>query len=482
MFKKFTSLFCTFVIILSIFAFCGTGAIAASDIEVDAAACMLVEAESGTVLFQENADTRVYPASTTKIMTVITALKAVEAGRVNLDDIVVISDNAYFDIDKDASSQNLVAGEEMTLENLLYCALVASANEACNVIGEYISGSPLSFVNEMNSYANELGCTGTNFANTHGMPNDNHYTTAKDMYLIFREALSLPDFVKIVGTSSYTVPATNVSNSRRLTNTNELINPKSKLRYTNCKGGKTGYTEAAGHCLVSYAENDNMRLIAMVMGAGKKTGSSTPTDTLHFSESTNLYEWGFGNFSYQNILSSTELVTEVPVAMGKGKDSIILRPQSDITVIIDSSVPLDKISRDIKIYSAESEKPLMAPINAGDVLGEISLHYGGVEYGKTKLVASTNVALSSLEYLRSEIAALFSHTLVKLLIFLILVIFVLYIVLVIRYNKNRRLARQRAAERAQMARQEQLRREGPSTGKSFEDIEDMIQRREKSKK
>ncbi|MBQ3405547.1 MAG: hypothetical protein IJG63_09060, partial [Oscillospiraceae bacterium] len=128
------------------------------------------------------------------------------------------------------------------------------------------------------------------------------------------------------------------------------------------------------------------------------------------------------------------------------------------------------------------DKPLMAPISAGDVLGEISLHYKGVEYGKTKLVASTNVALSSLEYLRSEIASLFSHTLVKLLIFIILVIFILYIVLVIRYNKHRRIARANAAKRAQMARQEQMRREGPSTGKSFEDIEDMIQNREKAKK
>ncbi|MBQ3405426.1 MAG: D-alanyl-D-alanine carboxypeptidase, partial [Oscillospiraceae bacterium] len=364
MFKKFTALFCTLVIILSIFAVCGVGAMAASEIEVDATSAMLVEAETGTILFEENADARVYPASTTKIMTVITALKAVEAGRVNLDDIVVVSDNAYFDIGKDASSQNLAAGEEFTLENLLYCALVASANEACNVIGEYISGSPLSFVHERNTYANELGCTGTNFANTHGMPNDNHYTTAKDMYLIFREALSLPDFEKIAGTSSYTVPATNISNSRRLTNTNELINPKSKLRYSNCKGGKTGYTESAGHCLVSYAENDNMRLIAVVMGAGMKTGSSTPTDTLHFSETTKLYEWGFENFSNQTILSSKELVTEIPVSMGKGKDSIVLRPQSDITVIIDSSVPIDKISRDIKIYNQESDKPLMAPISA----------------------------------------------------------------------------------------------------------------------
>ena len=431
--------------------------------ETNAAAYVLMDDASGRVLSSKNPEEPRLIASTTKILTALLALEELDP------DAEVVIDPAWTGVE--GSSMYLAPGQTLTVRELLYGLLLASGNDAATALACLVSGSVETFAERMNERAAALGCETAHFENPSGLDGERHRASALDLAKILREAIRNEEFVRLISTQSVTV------GDHAMVNHNRLL-----WECEGVFGGKTGYTEAAGHCLVSYAENDNMRLIAVVMGAGKKTGSSTPTDTLHFSESTNLYEWGFGNFSYQNILSSTELVTEVPVAMGKGKDSIILRPQSDITVIIDSSVPLDKISRDIKVYSAESEKPLMAPINAGDVLGEISLHYGGVEYGKTKLVASTNVALSSLEYLRSEIAALFSHTLVKLLIFLILVIFVLYIVLVIRYNKNRRLARQRAAERAQMARQEQLRREGPSTGKSFEDIEDMIQRREKSKK
>lgn len=202
----------------------GLPALALEEPELSSSYAVLMDADSGRIFYQKDADAKAYPASLTKVMTVLVAVEAVERGEFSLTDSVTASDTCLEGMVDDGSTAGIVPGETMPLQDLLYCALLASANEACNVIAEYIGGSVDAFVEMMNTRAEELGCTGTHFANTHGLPDENHYTTAHDIALIYLEAISHDLFAEISGTVSYSVAPTNVSDVRELSNTNSLIN------------------------------------------------------------------------------------------------------------------------------------------------------------------------------------------------------------------------------------------------------------------
>ncbi|NLH01003.1 MAG: D-alanyl-D-alanine carboxypeptidase [Clostridiales bacterium] len=293
---------------------------ALSNPPIQSKAVVLMDAATGNILFSKNGDEKVYPASTTKIMTVLLAVEAIEAGKAALSDKVTAGSNITADLSEDGSTSGIVPGETMTLENLLYCAMLSSANEACNIIADHIGGSMETFVGMMNSRAQELGCTGTHFANTHGLPNSNHYTTANDLAKIAREAYSHPLFMEICNTAEKTIPATNMSDERKLQNTNGLINKNSELYqgyyYEYAKGIKTGHTNDAGYCLVSSASKNDINLLCVVMGgqAIKKTNSTQYTN---FTDSIEVYNWAFENYSYRDILETTDLVKDIPVKMGK---------------------------------------------------------------------------------------------------------------------------------------------------------------------
>ena len=208
------------------------GALAAESVEapeLGSAAAVIAEADTGRVLYELNADEQRYPASLTKVMTVLLAVEAIERGEASLDDTVTAGMEAIQGMYYAGSTSNIQAGEEMTLRDLMYCAMLGSANEACNIIAVHISGSLDAFVALMNERAAELGCTGTHFNNTHGLPDSDHYTTARDFTMITCEAMAHDLFAEISGTVSYTVPATNMSGERRLSNTNGLINPELHL-------------------------------------------------------------------------------------------------------------------------------------------------------------------------------------------------------------------------------------------------------------
>lgn len=250
----------------------------ALDEKLGANCVLLVDEDSGQYYYTRNIDTKAYPASLTKIMTLLLAVEAVERGDVQLDDTVTAYADCNADMVEGASNADIKVGETMTFEDFLYCAMISSANEACNVVAEYVCGSISAFVQRMNARAQELGCTGTHFVNPHGLPNDDHYTTAHDLYRITKEALSHELFATICNTVKHTVPATNLSDERTLSNTNGLINPESPMYrgyyYEYAKGVKTGHTEAAGYCLVSTAEKDGVRLLCVVLG-GKGTAAPT---------------------------------------------------------------------------------------------------------------------------------------------------------------------------------------------------------------
>ena len=250
--------------------------------EISARNALLMDLDSGVVYYSRDPDARAYPASLTKILTVLLAVEAVERGEIDLKTEITAGDDCLQGMDEQSSTSGIVPGEKMTFENYLYCAMISSANEACNVIATTVSGSISAFVDRMNSRASELGCKETHFVNPHGMPDEKHYTTASDLAIITREAMQHELFVTICNTLSRTVPATNKSDTRELQNTNGLINPNSIMYpgyyYEPAAGVKTGHTKDAGYCLVSTALEDDMHMLCIVLGAGEGVRANGTTE------------------------------------------------------------------------------------------------------------------------------------------------------------------------------------------------------------
>jgi len=450
--KKFK--FIIAIIFVLLFTPLSPEASALEDPAVGANAVILLETETGDVIYSKNPDDRAYPASLTKIMTVLLAVEACESGQVTLYDEVTASENIGYNLIEDGSSAGIVPGETMSLENLMYCAMVASANEACNVIAEYIGGTIPNFIDMMNARAKELGCKDTHFSNAHGLHDDNHYTTARDMCLIAQAAISHSLFMDICNTAVKEIPATNVSNPRTLSNTNGLINKDSYYTgyyYEHARGVKTGYTSNAGYCLISTASKDDIHLLCVVMGGVATDKGGGLFDFGNFLDTINLYEWAFSNFSYQDVLKSNELIAEVPLEMGSDADSVGLRPQRTITHLLPNDMDMDTLQREIVIYSQHDDTPLKAPVEAGSILGEIKVLKDGRVIGSTHLVAATSVSLSKTFYIKSEIAKVMDNTYVKLIFWALVLLFCGYIALVIRYRilRKRHL---RSLEAARLAR------------------------------
>ena len=205
-------------------------------------AAVLVDLDAGRVLYGYNMDQERPPASLTKVMTVLLALEAIDSGRVSLDEMVVAQDDCLEGLEEDSSTSGIGPGVHISMKDLLYCALLQSANEACNIIGRYIAGSISGFVDQMNKKAEQLGCKHTHFSNTNGLPADDHYSSAYDQYLIFAEAMKHPLFMEISNAASYQAACTAVNNGEPIGNSNALINITSI--YSN--GGRYLYEGASG--------------------------------------------------------------------------------------------------------------------------------------------------------------------------------------------------------------------------------------------
>ena len=435
-------------------------AAALDDPQADSSYAVVLLAEKGgseTVLYTKNPDDILYPASLTKLMTVLLAVEAVEAGSVKLTDMVTAQDDLYFDVSADSSSVYMSAGETMSLENLLYCAMVASANETCNVIANYVGGSVSEFVEMMNRRAGELGCDRTHFVNTHGLQDSDHYTTARDLSRILREASRHELIMQISNTVTYTVPDTNMSAERKLENTNSLINPTNPIYpgdygYEYAKGVKTGHTSDAGYCLATTAEKDGVQLLCVIMKAEAYELEDKSMFYGSFADARTLFMWGFDNFSYQEIVKSTEIISDMPVTMGADAQTVAIRPSTSITAFLPNDVDLASFERTVTIYptGGETEGTLTAPVSAGQTVGEISVSLNGQVYGTSTLVTSTSVDLSRVQFMKGQLAETLRRPGVVFTFWALLLLFLTYLGLVIRYRLKRRAYQRRLADARQI--------------------------------
>lgn len=468
-FKKIIIYYLISALLLSAALFSAPHAAAAQSIDLKCGAAVLADLDTGTILYSSNGDARMHPASLTKIMTAIVAIDAFQSGKAALGDTITLSPNLYSDIDGDASSLNFAEGERVSFEDLLYCAIMTSANEPCNAIAEYISGSISRFITDMNTMAASIGCTGTHFSNTHGLTDSENYSTAKDLALILRKAMSMPLFAKITATENYTVAATNMSDERPIKNTNNLIMEKSPYYYEYAKGGKTGYTDAAGFCLASAAQKGEVRLVSVILKARSVVLDDGTTQTQSFSETKRLFQWGFSNFSYRTVLSTMKIVSEVDVALGNGAKSVALRPAESIVLLVDNDADLSKMQYTVRLNVPEGET-LKAPISEGQELGEADVMINGVSYGTVKLLANYSVELDKAKFISSQIQSTLQNGVVKLIIIAIILMFAAYIGFIILYNVNRRKKKKIQDELAKQKIEAIRAEENLTTGMTFEEI------------
>lgn len=436
--NRFLSLLLALMMLLSLMLSSALADDSASDImskmDVDAKAAILVNMDTGNILYEQNGYDTVYPASLTKVMTALVVLRHIDAGELNMSTKVTAKSDCWDGLEADASSQNIKPGETMTVEELMKCMLVASASEAANILAQEVDGTVAAFVEEMNAVAAELGCKNTNFVNPSGMPDDAQVSTCYDLYLMGEAAMAYSDFREIVKMDECYIDATNVSEQRHFFNTNALLTNYRYPGYTysNCIGIKTGSTEAAGYCLMSAAEEDGKTLIAVVMGCDNPTKNGA-IQRKQFSESSRLLQWGLDNFTTMDIVDESIAYGSVKVNLSTEADHVSVQPDSNITAELPTDVTPESFTKDITLM-----KEVDAPVKKGDILGTLTLSLDGKEYGTVNLIAINDVEASTFLVRKAQIQRLLAHWYVKAALVLLAVLLILLLLKLTLFRGRRR--------------------------------------------
>ena len=343
------------------------------DIVADAA--IVMDAGTGQILYEKNSRMGKYPASITKIMTALIVLEK----DIDLDQVVTMSNNAIWNIDRLSTNIGLDVGEQLTVRDLLYAMMVKSANECAYALAEWTAGDVASFADMMNEKAKELGCEHTHFVTPNGLHDDDHYSTAYDMALITRAAIKNDRFREIVGTLNYTIPATNLTDETRpLWNGNKMINPAEPYYYEYCEGGKTGYTTDANNTLMTFAKKDGLELICIILDCDGIKYTYTDTRALYnYCYDNYMYFYPLSDFSFDT--EDTE-ETDSNTILDNYYNSIDhglinLTVDKNFCMLIKKNTDTTAISKEIILYDKVS----------GNALGEIDFMYNGEQIGSTPI-------------------------------------------------------------------------------------------------
>lgn len=325
---------------------------------------VLIDAASGEILYDKDADKKMYPASITKLMTILLAL---ENGK--LTDEITFSHDAVYNIEPGSAHIAILEGETLTLEQVLRAIILRSANEASNGVAEYVDGSVEAFAKHMTERAKELSCTNTNFVNANGLFDENHYTTAHDMALIARELLKHEEYRSMMSETDYEIPPTNLqTETRYLHGQHQMLNPNSIYYYKDAIGGKTGYTVEAGNTLVTYAERDGLTLIAVVM---KCNGAE------HYTDTAALFDYGFANYASVKVAAVSDYTSTVPVTETYNKKAVDLgkvtiAPSEDVYYTLPKGTDASAVT-----IKTDIPEGVEGAVKKGQTLGTLQLSYDG---------------------------------------------------------------------------------------------------------
>ncbi len=368
-------IFSLFVLLLMFFSNLGF----AIEPTVASSAAILVESRTGKILYEKNAYEKMYPASTTKVMTAILILE-----NCDLNEMATVSHNAIYSLPSGYVNANLQKGEEISVKDLMYALMVKSANDAAIVLAEHLDGSVESFADRMNAKAVELGCQNTHFVNPNGIHNENHYSTAYDLYLMASYAMKNETFRKYVSTASYTLPSTNLypTTDRVCVTTNDMIRPKSKYYDENVIGVKTGYTAEAKNCLIAASQKDGTELISVILHSGTNAEGLSE----RYVDTAALFDYGFENFAFSDVVEKNAIVKNIEIENGnKDTKSLDLVAKDTLSGYLAKDVDLESLSPEVNL-----NENLVAPIARGSVLGSATYSINGEKY-TTELLASHDV-------------------------------------------------------------------------------------------
>ena len=349
----------------------------------NAATVFLYETGSNTLMYAQNPDVQIYPSSLVKVLT---ALITVEKG--DLTESVTVTQTALDSVPYDAVSVELKAGEKLTLSDLLYCMMVGSANDAAAVIAEHISGDQSAFVEEMNRYAQTLGCTGTQFTNPHGLHDPEQYSTARDLARILAAATANADFMTFFSAISHTVPATDHSEARKMSSTNFLRNNEDMQIYYDARvtGGRTGIAEDGTRCLAAAAESDGLSLICILTGAESTFDDRGNTQVYgSFKETSTLLDAVFGVYRSVQVLYEGQPLKQYDVV--NGANHVVAGADTAVTAILPSDVASEHLDFRYREVAAE----FSAPVTAGQKLAEVEVWYGNMCVAKSDVLAMHDV-------------------------------------------------------------------------------------------
>lgn len=360
---KSKKLYCLITAVIMLLGLAGS-AQAQPVLETTAESAVLMDYATGKILFEKNPDKELPPASVTKVMTLLVAMDALEKGKVKLTDVVSTSENAA---DMGGSQIYLEPGEEMDLKTMLISIAVGSANDACVAVAEHIAGSHEAYVKMMNDKAADLGLKHTHFVNSYGLPAEGHYTSARDLAVMIREAVKYPLFNELVSIKRYDLRGGKFV----LWNTNKLL-----WWYRGAEGGKTGWTTEAKYCLASTAKRDNLRLISVVM--------ATPEPRSHFRESMRLYNYGFAQYEAVPIAKAGQIMGQVRVHKGT-VDWVEVTPKEDVVAIV------KKGQKENVTYKLSTVPVITAQVNKGQPLGQVTVFDNKEKMLQVELVTTKEV-------------------------------------------------------------------------------------------
>lgn len=360
-----------------------------------AKAAALYDLNSHSLIYSKEIDKQIFPASLTKLMTCLIAVDYLD-----MDDPITASATAIQAV-TEWDRTGIQIGETMPFYDLLHYVLLESANEGCNVIAEAVSGTIPDFIELMNARAKELGCTNTNFMNAHGLHDDQHYTSVRDLIIISEAFLANEELKEICYKINYEVPATNLHPPTFVRTTNMLTSTYETMRYfyEPARGVKTGNTNQAGRNLISTAEHNGMNLLVVVTGCPTTVDDMDEFVLHNFTEAKSLFEYGDKYFQFATAFSAKTPVGEVPVTGGT-QESVFLVPSVDESIVLPIDYSTSDITTDIQLKTGQA---LQAPLSSEDVVGTASVYYQGTLLGTVDVKPFTNVPERTTDSVSTEV-------------------------------------------------------------------------------
>lgn len=440
MVKRFAAAWAAVLILMMSLAVPASAAVFATNVDTTSGAVFMLNLDTGIVVYEKNSTQRMFPASTTKIMTYIVTVE-------NVPDVkntkVVVEQEVLDELIGTGSSLSgleYFTGQAVTVYDLLNCLLVKSGNDAALLLANYVGGgSTQKFIDMMNAKAQELGCTNTHFVNPHGLHDPDHYTTAQDLAIMMQYAQTLPDFNEICGTVS-TYISIDAEKEYPLVNTNLLIDKVNggDYYYEYCKGGKTGTTDEAGYCLCSTASNGGYTYMCVALGSPSVNSHGEEIETNGAMVDTKaLYEWAFANLELKTVVDEKKPLCEVPISLAWDQDTVQLVPQGSFSTILPKDV--ESSSMDIKTDIPDT---LTAPVLEGNVIGTATVSYADQELCTVNLIAAETVERSKMLYFLESAKKILQSSWMILAISIVVILFIIYIVITQIYNNKKKRNKQ----------------------------------------